>query len=107
MIEDTGAEGLARNKSWRNLEELDLLNNSIGDEGALKLSKNTEWERLKLIRLKYNKLSNASFLMRYSNERYSKELIAERDSNLMKFKETEYTEWIQKMHKSFLRESSF
>ena len=84
-VEDEGAKGLAKNISWCNLQELDLKHNYIGDEGAQALSANTTWKKINIIYLQHNHVSNVPTHMRFLNEKYSKQLISERNSMSSQF----------------------
>jgi len=101
-IKNEGAKGLAKNRSWHELEELHLRNNQIGDDGARFLSANIEWKRLKNIYLGDNKLSNIPDVMRSVNEKYSKQLVDIRKNNPIQFEEEDYRKKaVQIIHEEF------
>ena len=105
QIEDGGAKGLAQNKSWFNLEELDLRYNKISDEGAQILSSKTEWKSLRKIYLKHNKLSTVAVFMKTLNEKYSKQLIDEENSDSTQFEvEDHQQERVQTLQEAFFKE---
>ena len=64
---------MARNKTWKHLEELNLSdNNRIGDEGAVEIGSNELWKNLKILSLETNQIGDVGGLKIAKNRAWNK-----------------------------------
>ena len=67
-LSDANAIIIGRNRTWVNLQRLELKNNNIGDEGAKVIAANAVWVNLEKLNLSINKIGDEGAMMLGKNE---------------------------------------